>query len=163
MTIKTKAILAATAMAVALPAAAQERVFRDVEVSFDIGDVENEVAANFWNDLEGDIEEAMLAKIVDRTVAKNFEGSEIDIDINEIAMASSFEAAFGADSTLVGDVTVRNPDGTLGDFYRLTVTVDQAGDFLLNEQGLFVNEVEVDRAYAAMIDTFTGGVVERLN
>ena len=156
---KARTILAATALAIAVPAVAQDRVFKEIDVTFDIESVENEVAATFWSDLEGDLETAILSRIVDRTAE---DGSEIDIDIDELAMASSFQAAFGADSTLVGDVTVRNPDGTLDDFYEFTVTVDKAGGYVMDENGLFVNEVETEKAYAALIDTFAEGVVERL-
>lgn len=149
-----------TAATIGFPAWASDSPIKAVDVSFDISAIESAEAAGFWSDLEGDLETAILQRVADRL---GDPGASIRIDIDKFEMSNSFAAALGADSTLNGDVAVRNPDdSTVNSFYEFTIRLDEAGEMTTTESGTQVLTVPVDVAYRAMIDSFAEGVVSRL-
>lgn len=150
----------ALALCMALPAAANTSKIQAVDVEFDLQAIESATAAEFWADLESDLETALVVRVADAIAD---EGAEIRIDIDEFDMSESFGAALGADSVLKADVNIRNAeDPTKNSFYDLTVTVAQAGDLVEGEAGMEVLTVPTEQIYEAMIQTFADGVVSRL-
>lgn len=152
-------------MAVALaalssPLAAQETPVESVDVTFDLQDVESKVAAEFWADLEGDLE-TEIVRLVATRIAES--GSEISIDIDEFDVSNSFQGAIGVDSVLTASVEVKNEDDpTKNSFYDLRVTVDEAARIKRDGDGAELITHEREDVYRAMVETFAEGVVKRL-
>ncbi|NNK66616.1 MAG: hypothetical protein HKO95_07755, partial [Rhodobacteraceae bacterium] len=88
-------IMASVMILAAGAALASDTPVKDVDVEFDLTAVENAEAAQFWADLEKDLETAIITLVADRLAET---GSEISIDIDEFSMSNSFEAALGSDS-----------------------------------------------------------------
>lgn len=150
-------ITSATAVLIAAPALASTPV-SSVDVSVDITAIENPQAAQFWSDLEGDLEEAILIRVADRL---DTSGSRIRIDIDEISLASSFQGALGVDSVLMGDVNITNPrDKTKTSFYDLRIKATQQGG--LYGQDVQLASVSTDKFYETLIDGFANAVVRDL-
>ncbi|MEM1065712.1 MAG: hypothetical protein AAGJ74_09445, partial [Pseudomonadota bacterium] len=96
-----------------------------VDVSLEVDDIANPTAAQFWADLEKDLEEAILVRVSDRLDPG---GSRIRIDIDEVALASGFQGALGEESVLAGDINVTHPtDKTKSQFYDLKIRAAQGG------------------------------------
>jgi hypothetical protein len=140
--------------------AADEHMIEKIDVTFDLQSVESPTAAEFWADLEGDLEEAIAAKVTDRIAE---EGSVVTIDIDEFDMSNTFQGALGVDSVLLGHIEVKNEaDPTKNTYYDLKVTVDESGSFETGENGVEIVAHDREKVYAAVVDTFATGVVERL-
>lgn len=156
-------LLTATAMTalIASPAFADDtHMIEEVDVQFELTAVGSKVAAEFWSDLEGDLEEAIITRVADR-LGEN--GSEISIDIDELEISNTFQGAVGLDSTLLGSVSVKNQtDSTKNSFYDLTVTAREIGTFQVVDGTTEFAAVEREKVYGAIIDTFAEGVVKRL-
>ena len=132
-----------------------------VDVAFNLKAVESATAAQFWGDLETDLEGAIIAKIADRT-AEN--GTEVEIDIDEFSMSSDFQAAMGGDSILTGDVTMVNEeDPTVNHYFTVKVMIDRAGKVVYGDDGVEVRTVDEGKVYEAMVDAFATKVVNRLD
>lgn len=153
--------MTAIATAVALPAAAQtDTPIENVDVSFELSAIESPAAAQFWAQLEGDLETAIIERVATQTAD---EGSKVQIDIDEFMMSNSFAAALGEESAITADIEVTNDtDPTKNSFYQLTVTLAEAGGFEPTAEGVAFKTIPEDVAYKAMIDTFAESVVTRL-
>jgi hypothetical protein len=157
-----KRLLTATVATIALaaPAVATESPIESVDVMFEIQDIESSVAAEFWADLEGDLEAEILSLVSDRI---DEDGAEISIDIDEFDVSKGFEGAIGLDSVLTGKVEVRNEnDPSANTFFDLRVTVDEAARLKRENGGVELVAHDRKEVYAAMIETFAEGVVKRL-
>lgn len=158
-----KRLIQATASAalLACPAlAGDNQMIEEIDVEFDLEAVESPVAADFWSDLEGDLEDAIAARLTSRLCE---EGSEISVDIDEFALSNSFQGAIGVDSVLTASVEVKNEeDPTKNSYYELKVTVDESGMFETTEDGKRIVTHEREEVYAAVVSTFADGVVKRL-
>lgn len=141
-------------------AAADEHKIEEIDVIFDLQSLESPTAAEFWADLEGDLEAAIAAKVTDQIAD---EGSVITIDVDELDMANTFQGALGVESVLTGHIEVKNEtDPTVNSYYDLRVTVDESGKFETGDDGVQIVAHEREEVYDAVIDTFAKGVVERL-
>lgn len=157
-----KSFLASTAAIIALatPLTANETPIETIDVTFELQDVESSAAAEFWADLEGDLEAAIAALVVDQI---KDEGSEINIDIDEFDMSNSFQGALGVESVLTAKVEIRNEqDPSKNSFFDLRVTVDEAAKLTRDEDGATLITHEREDVYRAMVDTFAEGIVKRL-
>lgn len=144
----------------AVPALASDTPVESVDVSFDLTAIENAEAAEFWSTLEDNLETAIITLVADR-ISEN--GSEISVDIDELSMSNSFEAALGGDSVLAGKVAITNDaDSTKNGFFDFTVTVDQAGRMENTGEDVSLLTVPVDEAYTALVDAYAAGIVERM-
>lgn len=154
---------AATAAAAILTGqawASDTHVIEEIDVTFDLASVESKIAADFWSDLEGDLEEAIAKMVVDQL---GEDGSTITIDIDEADISNSFQGALGIDSTLTGAIEIKNEnDPTKNSFYDLKVTVDESGSFQTTEDGAAIVTHERADVYQAVVETFADGVVKRL-
>ena len=152
-------------MAIALaalssPLAAQETPVERVDVTFDLQGVESKAAAEFWADLEGDLETEIVSLVADR-IAES--GSEIDIDIDEFDVSTSFQGALGVDSVLTAAVSVKNDDDPAKNHsYDLRVKVDEAARLKRDSNGTELIAHDREDVYRAMVETFAEGVVRRL-
>ncbi|WP_435258547.1 hypothetical protein ACSBLW_01850 [Thioclava sp. FR2] len=155
-----KALIASTALFVATSSFAATMV-KDIDVSADITAIENTKAAAYWADVSTDLEAAIAARLVDQVGET---GSEIKIDVNELALTNSFQSSLGLeDAVLVGQVNIVNDsDNTKFDAYELTISAKAASAFGpggLPLEGAFTDTPEY---YAALIEAFADGVVTRL-
>ena len=157
-----KILMTTTALFLANAAFAQDvTLIEEVTVEADITAITNAEAAAYWTNAAGDLENAILARLVDRTGEV---GSKIMIDIDELSLANSFQNQLGLeDAVLVGMVNVLNEtDGPKSDNYELTVTAQSAQAFAPDGtvlDGAFTDTLEY---YAALIAAFADGVVSRL-
>lgn len=153
-------IMASVMVLAAGAALASDTRVKDVDVEFDLTAVENAEAAQFWADLEKDLETAIITLVADRLAET---GSEISIDIDEFSMSNSFEAALGSDSVLAGGVAIRNEaDSTKNGFFDFKVTVAEAGRLENDGTRVSLLSVPVDEAYTALVNAYAAGVVERM-
>ncbi len=152
--------LTATLLATTAPAFAMTMI-KEVDVSADLTAIENPKAAEYWTEISGDLENAIVALLTDRITE---DGAKISVDINEVELASSFQSAMGmADSKLVGAVTVSHDnDNTVFDGYELTVTVVDAGPFFPEGTDLAMITTDSKEHYDAMINAFAARVVADL-
>ncbi|MGR3513523.1 MAG: hypothetical protein ACU0GG_12245 [Paracoccaceae bacterium] len=158
--LRTLSKTAALALVGTAALASDTHIIEDIDVQFEVESIESEVAAEFWSDLEGDLEEAILSRVADQ-LGEN--GSEITIDIDELAISNSFEGALGTDSTLLAAVAIENEtDPTKNSFYDLKVTVDESGSFQTEDGSTAIVTHEREAVYEAVVNTFADGVVKRL-
>lgn len=158
--LRNSVFMAAALLSVGI-ANAETAPIKDVSVETDITAIDNAKAASYWANVSADIENAIAARLVDRTAE---EGSEIKIDINELSLANSFQSALGLeDAVLVGQVNVINEmDNAKYDAYELTISAKAAqayGPEGLVLEGAFTDTPEY---YAALVNAFADGVVTRL-
>lgn len=143
--------------------AADPVMVKSVDVSIELGALTNAEAATKFANIEIDLENAIAARLVDRTDAEN--GDTVDIDISELELSNSFTETFNfADTKLVGDVKVTGPAANPSvNSYELTVDVNTSMPFF--PAGTVVETLPVDSEvyYAAMITAFADAVVSKLD
>jgi protease II len=155
------ALLTTTALVFATAALAQETMIKEVSVEADLTSITNAQAAAYWTNAADDLENAIVARLVDRTAE---EGAKILIDIDELALANSFQTQLGlADAVLVGTVNVTSEtDNALFETYELTVSAESARAFAPDGAVLEGAFSDTPEYYAALIAAFADGVVTRL-
>ncbi|WP_103333090.1 hypothetical protein [Pseudotabrizicola formosa] len=157
-----KILMTTTAVFLANAAFAQDvTLIEEVSVEADITAITNAEAAAYWTNAAGDLENAILARLVDRT---GEEGSKILIDIDELSLANSFQSQLGVeDAVMVGMVNVVNEtDGPKSDNYELTVSALNAQAFAADGTVLEGAFSDTPEYYNALIAAFADGVVARL-
>lgn len=152
----------AAALLAALPALAQDpTTVREVDVEADLTAIQNPAAATYWTDVAEDLENAIVARVTDRT---DPDGVRISVDIAEVSLASMFEnLTDAADTRMVGQVNVTSDtDNTKFNSYELTVSIEEALPFF--PQGTVIATVRRDTPeyYRAMVEAFADAVVRRL-
>ncbi|WP_149141188.1 hypothetical protein [Gemmobacter caeruleus] len=159
-TLRLLALSAALAAPLAPMAHAEMTPVESVKVEADLTAVQNERAATYWAGIAEDLQAAILARVQDRIADK---GSRISVDINEVALANSFETKTGlADSVLVGNVNISSDDNTKFDSYELAVSVELANKYLPPGTVALTSMSDSPEHYQAMIHAFAENVVERL-
>ncbi len=136
----------------------------EVEVTADLGAVQNEKAAAYWANLATDLQTAIATRVADRAVPADARGARISVDIREVELANSFERTFNiADAVLVGQVLVKNPeDGSQDQAYQLSVSLQGAAVDASGQPVVFTT-LDTPEAYSALVNRFASEVVERLN
>ena len=142
-----------------------------VDVSVDISAVNDAQAAAFWANLETDLENALVARLVDRLPVEEvkpdddgkIDGAQILVDISEVELASAFERELNlGDAVLVGDVTIRDDtDMANTDTYSLSVSLENA-HVIAPEGTVVLLSTDTTGAYTRLVDAFAEGVVTRL-
>jgi len=154
------ATLAATFLASAT-LAQEPTTVREVDVEVDLGAIANPAAATYWTNVADDLENAIVARITDRT---DPDGVRIAIDIEEVSLASLYENLTDiADTQMVGQVNITSDtDNTKFNAYELSVRVEEALPFF--PPGTVVTAIVRDTPeyYRAMIEAFADAVVRRL-
>ncbi|MFN3722154.1 MAG: hypothetical protein ACK4VZ_03845 [Paracoccaceae bacterium] len=156
-----KVLMTTTALFLANAAFAQDTMVKEISVSADITAIANAEAATYWTNAADDLENAIVARLVDRTAET---GSKISIDIDELSLANSFQNKLGLeDAVMVGMVNVSNDeDNAKFDNYELTVTAQTAQAFAADGTVLEGAFDDTPEYYAALIAAFADGVVTRL-
>ena len=154
--------LAATALAGVLATSAfagVEQVAK-IDVTTDLTAISNEQAANFWANLEADLENAISARVTDRLAD---DGAEILVDIREVELANAFERELNlADAVLVGQVNIKDDtDNQNYDAYELSVSLENAR-IIVPEGAVLVLSTDTTGAYNRLVETFADSVVSRL-
>lgn len=154
-------LLTTTAVLMATAALAQETMIQEVSVEADLTAITNAQAAAYWTNAADDLENAIVARLVDRTAD---EGAKIMIDIDELSLANSFQTDLGlADAVLVGTVNVTSvTDNAAFQTYELTVSAESARAFAPDGAVLEGAFSDTPEYYAALIAAFADGVVTRL-
>lgn len=159
--LRTTALIAAVATGATAVSAATPVEKIDVEAN--VSAIQNQEAAKVWNNLEKDLEAALAARLVDQLDPENEEAAEIEIEIEDVALASGLDASLGLEnSTLMGDVKVDLPDSQYDQRYDLTVTAEQAVAYYPDGTDATALTVNSDVFYTAMIDAFADHVAQKL-
>ncbi|WP_413871102.1 hypothetical protein [Albidovulum sp.] len=132
-----------------------------VDVTADLGAIQNEKAANYWSNLEKDLEAAIGARVSDRLADK---GAEILVDIEEVELANAFERELNlADAVLVGKVNVNDQtENSNYDAYILSISLENAHVPLAPGEKLILSTSDTAKTYQRLVDEFADGVVARL-
>ncbi|MCU0898989.1 MAG: hypothetical protein MUC82_00680 [Cypionkella sp.] len=156
-----KILMTTTAALLATAAMAQDTMIKEVEVAADITAVSNAEAAAYWTNMADDLENAIVARLVDRTAE---DGAKISVDIDELSLANSFQNQLGLeDAVLVGKVAVTSAtDNAVFDGYELTITAVNAQAFAPDGMVLEGAFTDTPEYYQALISAFADGVVTRL-
>ena len=132
----------------------------EIDVSVDLKAIGNSEAAGVWTSLGTDLETAIAERVAEQL---GEDGTEVVIDINEVALATAFENAYALeDSSLVGMVDIRVPGLLNNEGYELTVTVGQAMSALDPTIDRASLTIASDEVYRAMIDAFADNVSMKL-
>lgn len=154
--------LAATALSGVLATSAfgaVEQVAK-IDVTTDLTAISNEQAANFWANLETDLENAIASRVTDRLAD---DGAEILVDIREVELANAFERQLNmADAVLVGQVNIKDDTNNQNyDAYELSVSLENA-QIIVPEGAVLVLSTDTTGAYDRLVETFAESVVSRL-
>lgn len=136
-----------------------------VEVDVDLDALGTAAAGTRWNDISDDLENALAARLVNSAFLSANPQTSVIIDINEVSIAGSLEAAAGvAETALEGTVNVTHPsDNTVFDTYDLSVSFADAGPSYIPEgTDMATVTATSDAYYDAMINAFADRVAERL-
>ncbi|MDK3074974.1 hypothetical protein QO034_17935 [Sedimentitalea sp. JM2-8] len=135
-----------------------------IDVEADLSAIETYEAAGAWKSLEVDLETAIAERLVTRIADEDADAAEIEVDIDEVALANNFEAALGIGSwSIVGDVDIDMPDPSKDENYTLTVTTDQLDAYYPEGTNTSTLTVESDAFYTAVISAFADNVASKLN
>ena len=160
----TRTLTAGLLAALPLQAFAADPVMvKTVDVTIELEALTNAEAATKFANIEIDLENAIAARLVDRTDAEN--GDTLEIDIAELELSNSFTDTFNyADTKLIGNVKVTGPDANPSvNSYELTVDVNSSMPFF--PAGTVVETLPVDSEvyYATLITAFADEVVRKLD
>ena len=155
-----KQLTAATFMTLVATSAFAANKVSEIDVSVDLPAIENAEAAAVWTSLGTDLETAIAERI---TPILGEDGTEVVIDINEVALASAFENAYALeDSQLIGDVQIQNPGWLNDNDFELSVTAVQAVSATSPEVDISHLTIASEEVYEAMITAFANNVSEKL-
>ena len=155
-----KQLTAATLMTLVATSAFAANKVSEIDVSVDLPAIENAEAAAVWTSLGPDLETAIAQRI---TPILGEDGTEVVIDINEVALASAFENAYALeDSQLIGDVQIQNPGWLNDNDFELSVTAVQAVSAASPEIDISQLTIASEEVYEAMITAFANNVSEKL-
>ena len=155
-----KQLTAATFMTLVATSAFAANKVSEIDVSVDLPAIENAEAAAVWTSLGPDLETAIAQRI---TPILGEDGTEVVIDINEVALASAFENAYALeDSQLIGDVQIQNPGWLNDNDFELSVTAVQAVSAASPEIDISQLTIASEEVYEAMITAFANNVSEKL-
>ena len=155
-----KTLATTLSLSLAATAAIPAPTVSDISVSVELPAIENPEAAEVWKSLEGDLETAIAARLADQL---GDDGTEVMIDINEVALASAFENAYALeDSTLAGEIDLSEPGLLNDEEYTLSVTAGQAISAANPDVDLASMTIASEEVYRAMINAFADNVAEKL-
>lgn len=148
----------------ATSAAAQTKV-SEIKVEADLTAIETYEAARAWKDLEIDLETALASRLVNQIADEDDEETaQINIDIDEVALANNFESSLGlGEWSLQGVVDIDMPDPSKNEHYKLSVMSNQFAAYY--PQGTDAATVTVDSEvfYDAIIAAFADNVASKLD
>lgn len=141
---------------------AAETMVKEVAVQADLQAVQNATAAKRWATLSDDLENAIVARLVDRIAD---DGVKVSVEIDSVELATTLQSAAGvAESKLTGKVNITSlTDNSSFDSYDLTVEFAQAGPLFLPDVDLTAITTDSKEYYDAMVSAFADKVVEKLD
>lgn len=155
-----KSIATSLALSAFATGAFAAQTVNEIDVSVDLPAIENSEAAQVWTSLGTDLETAIAERIAPQL---GEDGSEVVIDVNEVALATAFENAYALeDSTLTGMVEIRVPGLLNNEEYELSVTAGQAMSAASPGVDLDSMTIASAEVYRAMIDAFADNVAQKL-
>ncbi|PTX57242.1 hypothetical protein C8N43_1908 [Litoreibacter ponti] len=126
-----------------------------VTVNVDLAALENERAATYWNEIADDLEVAIIERL---TPQLSEEGASVEIDLDEVSLANSFESTLGLEENfLIGDVKISGEPK-----YTLKVSYEQAAAFFPQTADTDGALYDSPHYYDGMIDAFADNVVSKL-
>ena len=133
-----------------------------VTVTADLTAVKNEKAAAYWSNISADLQDAIVARLVNRMAET---GPTVTVDLREVELASSFERAINlSDAVLAGQVNISDlNDNTNFDAYELSVSLGTAGIVSADGQTVSFETLDTPESYKKLVDTFADEVVQRLD
>lgn len=153
-------LLAAATTLIPMGAVAKYTTVESIDVEVELDTIQNAEAAEYWGELSQDLESAILAELTDQI---SDDGAKVSVDLDELSLASIYEAAFGVDSYLSGRVNVRNDDDTtVNTFFDLKVTIEQAGIVMPTNTENPIALVPKDTTYMMMVDAFAERVASKV-
>ena len=118
-----KTILSAMGLSVWAAGALAAETISEINVTVELHSMENSEAAHFWNALGSDLEAAIAERI---TGHLGEDGSEIDVEINEVALTPDAARNDMPDrSVLKGLVKFIAPEHVVEEVYELSVTTEE--------------------------------------
>jgi hypothetical protein len=153
------AAVSTLALVVALPAFALDPV-KSVDVTTDLGAIENPQAAAYWTNFADDLENAIVARVTGQIDEEK--GYEVKVKLNALSLANTFAATTGFEESLIeGHVIFERADPAFFAEYDLKVSVGSAKMFL--PDGTVVRTIgDTPEIYAALIEAFAQNVVEQM-
>lgn len=160
MTHKITTTVCAAALLIGGSAIAMTPV-QSVEVDVDLDAIKNAKAASYWTEVADDLENEIVARLTSQVDEK---GASVSIDIDEVALANTFESTFGwQENYLIGDVLISNPLNTTDhQFYTLKVSFEQAKAYLPETVDFSTMSSDSPYYYKSMVDAFADHVVAKL-
>ncbi|MEP3786867.1 hypothetical protein [Ascidiaceihabitans sp.] len=136
----------------------------DVEIDVDLDAIKTYEAAKAWSELPTDLAAALVLRLNDRI---DEDGMTVKIDVDEVALAISFESATGqAESSLAGRVQLLHGDdtGIEGKNYKtydLSERAEQVVAFYPDSFDTKYVAVDSDEYYAAVVSAFADNVASQ--
>lgn len=153
------ALIAGAALALPLAATAQDLTINEIDVTVDLTAVQNPAAADYWGQLEGDLEGAILGRLTGQI--DDNDGADLEIDISEVELANGFTEAMGLADAMLKGVVKQTHDTKNNRFntYELTVDVRTA---LPADFDWSASNIDTAAVYSAMVETFADHVVRNI-
>ena len=148
----------ATAISMATLTSAQDVTFSDVDVTVELGDVQNANALDYWPSIEADLEKVMTERV---STLYAPDGVDVDVAITEVSLSGSKLLSDGGEfNTLKGWIYVRDENnGNLLDTYHINLRAE-TGQVAWQNGAIKVPEMQA--FYDKLLETFADRTVERV-
>ena len=128
----------------------------DVAVTSDLTAITSQEAAQYWGNLNADLESAIAGEFVGQTDPS---GVAVVVDVDELSLSEFLNA--GADARLTGDVAVLSGlNGEQVGFYTVTASASQAATILASGQDVVTVSPTSEEFYRAVVQAFASGVAQ---
>lgn len=146
----------AAAISMATIATAQDVSFADIDVTVELGDVENANALDYWPSIEADMEKVMTERV---STFYAPDGVDIDVSVTEVSLSGSKLLSDGGEfNTLQGWVYVRDENnGNLLDTFHINLRAETG---TVGWQDGAVKLPEMQAFYDTLIEAFAEKTVE---
>jgi hypothetical protein len=133
----------------------QPLTISDVSVEADLAAVTSRSAVGYWSHLADDLKTAIATEYAGRI---DPEGKRIDVDVDEISLASPFASGATAETArLSGRVNLINVDGTNAASYDVTATAQDVATYLPPGSSLVTISPTSAEYYRAVVQAFAAG------
>jgi hypothetical protein len=133
----------------------QPLTISDVSVEADLAAVTSRSAVGYWSHLADDLKTAIATEYAGRI---DPEGKRIDVDVDEISLASPFARGATAETArLSGRVNLINVDGTNAASYDVTATAQDVATYLPPGSNLVTISPTSTEYYRAVVQAFAAG------
>ena len=156
---KTLMLLTTTAaLSFATLASAEGVTFSDIDVTVELGDVQNANALEYWPTIEVDMEKVMTDRV---SAYYAPDGVDIDVSISEISLSGSkFLSEGGEFNTLKGWVYVRDENnGKLLDSFHINLRAETGQ---VGWQNGAIKVPEMQAFYEALLEAFADKTVAKV-